>query len=76
MHYGSWEVKTPAYTGPVTNEQDDSYRWLLGRAVLCLALHQTPPDPPWAPAWLYVALECCWIHTVKSQICLLQWSCS
>lgn len=76
MHYGSWEVKTPAYTGPVTNEQDDSYRWLLGRAVLCQALHQTPPDPPWAPAWLYVALECCWIHTVKSQICLLQWSCS
>lgn len=42
------------------NEQDDSYRWLLGGAVLCQALHQTPPDFPWAQAgfmWHWSAVE-------------------
>lgn len=80
IHCGSWEVKTPAYRGlwhtKTFHEQDDSYRWFLGGIVLCQALHQIPADLPWAPRWLYVALECCWVCTVKLQIWLLQWSCS
>lgn len=69
LKWGVWQMKT-------FNEQDDSYRWLLGGAVQYKAVHQTPPDIPWEPGWLYVALECCWVFTVKSQTCLLQWSCS